>query len=230
MGHVFLFSFTAMANPTLLAAVTVMLLLPNPKPLMLGYLGGALLTSISVGLVIVYAAKQSGVVSTAKHTLNPVADLVLGALLLTIAFVLHSRRDQPVRERRAERKREKQEGKPAKTPLWQRQLGKADPRITFVIGMVLTLPGASYLAALNSIVKLQHSGFVNVLLVVMVNVIMLALLEIPLIGYIVTPDKTPAAVERAKAALSSHGRHWLVVGNLVIGTLLIVRGVITSFT
>jgi hypothetical protein len=30
--HVFLLSLVAMFNPTLLAAVTVMLLLPNPKP------------------------------------------------------------------------------------------------------------------------------------------------------------------------------------------------------
>ena len=53
MGHVFLFSVTAMANPSLLAATTVMLLLPNPK-LMLGYLLGALMTSITLGLVIVF--------------------------------------------------------------------------------------------------------------------------------------------------------------------------------
>lgn len=230
MGHVFLFSLTAMANPTLLAAVTVMLLLPNPKSLMLGYLGGALLTSISLGIVIVLAAEGSDVVGTSKHTVNPIADLVLGALLLTIAYVLHSGRDKPVRERRTERKREKQEGKAAKQPRWQRELGKGDPRITFVIGMVLTLPGASYLAALDSIAKLNYSDAASVLLVVLVNVIMLALLEIPLIGYIVAPDDTPARVERAKSALARHGRHWLVVGTLVIGALLIVRGVITSFT
>jgi hypothetical protein len=230
MGRVFLFSITAMANPTLLAAVTVMLLLPNPKPLMLGYLCGALLTSITLGLVIVFAAKNSGVVSTSKHSINPIADLVVGGLLLTVAYVLHSERDKPVRERRAERKREKQEGKPVKVPLWQRQLGKGNPKITFLIGIVLTLPGASYLAALDSIAKLHYSDLATVLLVLMVNVIMLALLEVPLIGYFVEPEKTPLAVENAKAGLSRHGRRWLYVGAAVIGALLILRGVITLFT
>jgi hypothetical protein len=38
---VFLLSLVAMFNPSLLAAVTVMLLLPNPKRLMLGYVLGA---------------------------------------------------------------------------------------------------------------------------------------------------------------------------------------------
>ena len=37
---VFLLSLVAMFNPTLLAATTVMLLMPNPKRLMLGYLLG----------------------------------------------------------------------------------------------------------------------------------------------------------------------------------------------
>jgi hypothetical protein len=44
MEKVFLFSLTAALNPTLLTATTVMLLLPSPKRLMLGYLAGALTT------------------------------------------------------------------------------------------------------------------------------------------------------------------------------------------
>ena len=55
LGQVFFFACVAMLNPTLLAAVTLMLLLPNPKRLMLGYLLGAYTTSISLGLVIVFA-------------------------------------------------------------------------------------------------------------------------------------------------------------------------------
>ena len=51
---IFLLSLLAMLNPTLLAAVTVMLLLPNPKRLMFGYLLGAYTTSITLGLVIVF--------------------------------------------------------------------------------------------------------------------------------------------------------------------------------
>ena len=38
---IFLLSLVAMFNPTLLAAVTIMMLIPNPKRLMLGYLLGA---------------------------------------------------------------------------------------------------------------------------------------------------------------------------------------------
>jgi hypothetical protein len=50
---IFLLSLAAMFNPSLLAAVTVMLLMPNPKRLMAGYLLGAYVTSITLGLLIV---------------------------------------------------------------------------------------------------------------------------------------------------------------------------------
>jgi hypothetical protein len=230
MGQILAFSFTAMANPTLVAAVTVMLLLPNPKSLMLGYLCGALLTSITIGLVIVFAAQDAGITSSAKHTISPVVDLVLGGVLLAVAVVLHSGRDRSVRERRAEHKREKQAGKPQKTPRWQRELGKGDPRITFAMGVVLTLPGASYLAALTTLAKQDFNTTVTVLVVILINIIMLALLEVPLISYYVAPEQTPLRVERAKQALQSHGRRWLMIGAAVLGSLLVLRGVITSFT
>ena len=71
---------------------------------MLGYLAGALLTSITLGLVIVFAAEDSGITKSAKHTVNPALDLAFAGLLLAIAFVLHSGRDRAVRERRAARK------------------------------------------------------------------------------------------------------------------------------
>ena len=104
MDTVLAFTLTAMANPTLIAVTTLMLLLPDPKRLMLGYLAGALLTSITLGLVNVFAAEDSSVTNSAKHTVNPVLDLTLAGLLLVIAFVLHSGRDGAIRERRAARK------------------------------------------------------------------------------------------------------------------------------
>ena len=77
---IFLLGLVAMFNPSLLAAVTVMLLLPNPKRLMLGYLLGAYLTSITLGLVIVFTLHGSSAESTSKHTVSPVEDIVVGLL------------------------------------------------------------------------------------------------------------------------------------------------------
>lgn len=215
MGRVFLFAFTAMLNPTLLAATTVMLLLPSPKKLMLGYLLGALLTSITLGLVIVFSLQDSGAVDTAKRSVNPAVDLAVGALLVIVAVVLS--------RGKLERKQPKKEKGP---PRWQRALGKGSARVTFAVGVVLTLPGASYLASLTAISKLDYSNTATVLLVLMVNVIMLALLEIPLIGFYAAPEWTPVAVERAKNWFAAHARTIAVAGAAAIGSLLILRGAI----
>jgi Sap, sulfolipid-1-addressing protein len=231
MEKVLLFSLTAMANPTLVAVTTIMLLLPNPKKLMLGYLVGAYIASISLGLVIVFAAEDSGVVKAGKQSINPAIDLVFGAILLGIALLLHRGTDKRVRDRRAERKRERQRRKGReetdKVPRWQRTLSRGDPKLAVVIGAVLTLPGASYLAALTSIAKLNYGTVETVLLVLMVNLIMLALLEVPLVSFFVAPDWTPAAIARAKAWTAREGRHVAVIVAAVLGSLLVLRAVIT---
>jgi Sap, sulfolipid-1-addressing protein len=227
LNRVLLFSLTAMVNPTLVAATTVMLLLPSPKRLMLGYLGGAYFTSITLGIVIVLALGGSNsTTSSAKHTINPIVDLAVGAIFLVIGVVLGTSRDRRLRERRAERK----SGQEHKTPRWQQELAKGSPRVTFLVGAVLTLPGASYLAGLTSLRKLNYSPAGVVATVILMNLIMLALIELPLISFTVAPDWTPRAIERVKAAFSDHGHTALFVGTTALGVLLIVRGVITLLT
>jgi Sap, sulfolipid-1-addressing protein len=220
MEAVFLLSLTAAVNPTLVAATTIMLLLPDPKRLMFGYWLGAIMTSITLGLVIVFTLQGSGAVSTTKRTLSPLADIGLGAILLAIALVLRSERDKRLTERRARHS----EGK--EPPRWQRALSKGTAKTTFVIGAVLTLPGASYLAALTRLSKLHESTTVTVLVVIAVNLIMLILLEAPMIAFAVAPDWTPAALDRAKAWLRNRGRTFAVRGFLVIGIALVVKGIV----
>ena len=220
MGEVVLLSFTSAFNPTLIAVTTLMLLLPHPKGLMLGYWLGAMLMSITLGLLIVFSLKSSGVVSSTKHTLSPLADIVLGGLTLIVAAVLASGRDARYRERRAKKK----EGKPP--PRWQRELRRGSPRTTFVLGALLTLPGASYLAALDRLTKLNYSTVVTVLIVLGFNLVMLLLLEVPMIAFALAPEGTPAAIDRAKAWAGIHGRVYAERGFAVIGVLLVIKGIV----
>src|SRR5436190_23948376 len=106
---VFLLALLAMANPTLLAAVTVLLLLPNPKRLMLGYVLGAYTTSITLGLVIVFTLQGSSFEGTSRHAISPVEDIAIGAILLVVAWALRGGQDERLRKRR-ERRREAKQG------------------------------------------------------------------------------------------------------------------------
>jgi hypothetical protein len=223
LGQVVLFSLTSALNPTLLAATTVMLLLDHPARLMLGYLLGAMMTSITLGLVIVFALEGSGATKTTERTLSPGVDIALGALALVLAFVLGTGRDRRLAERREARKAKKE---PKGPPKWQQVLSKGSPRATFLIGAVLTLPGASYLAGLTKLEKLNYSPAVTVVVVVGFNLVMLSLLEIPLLGYAFAPDATPRAVDNAKAWVSRHWHRFAFRGLLIIGVALIIKGII----
>src|SRR4029077_6755037 len=126
-------------NPTLLAAVTAMLILPGPRRLLFGYLCGALLTSISLGILITFELQDSDhTINTAKHTVAPAADFVCGGILLVVAYVVQSGRDT-WRVTRAEHRREAQAGKPP--PRWRRALDKGSAPIAFVVGVCLAPPG-----------------------------------------------------------------------------------------
>lgn len=220
MDKVVLYAFTAALNPTLVTATTVMLLLPNPLRLMLGYWLGAMLVSVTLGILIVFALDDSSAASTTKNTLSPIADIVLGALALLLALVLATGRDKGMTERRAQRR----EGKDP--PRWQRTLGKGTARTTFVIGVLLTLPGASYLLGLHNINTLDYSPAVTVLLVIGFNLIMLILLEAPLLAFVLAPEAAPKAVDRAKAWAAARWRTVAVSGLCVIGGTLVLKGIV----
>jgi Sap, sulfolipid-1-addressing protein len=215
------YALLAALNPTLLGATTVMLLLDNPRRLLFGYLLGALMTSVTLGLVIVLALDGSA--KTAQHTLSPTLDLALGGILLVVSYAIRPS-DRP---EASERRLRKQQAKEAKgPPLWQRTLNRGSAWTTFVVGALLTLPGASYLIGLHRIADQDAGTGATVAMVVAFNAIMLAILELPLLGFLVAPDWTRDVVERFRLWFTQNARRLAAQVALIIGALLIVRGLV----
>ena len=221
MGAVVLLAFTAAFNPTEIAAVTVMLLLRNPERLMLGYWLGAMTTGIASGLVIVFAFKDTGAEHTTKHTVSPVVQLVFAALLIVAAIALAKGEGK-----RHERQKEKKEKKDKKPPKWQQTLEEGNLWHTFVVGILLSFPGASYLAALDRLIHLHYSAFAVVLIVIGFNLIQNLLLEIPMLAFKIWPTQTPAAIDSAKAWAVRHGRTYGAWGLAILGVALAIISVI----
>ena len=184
------------------------------------------MTSVTLGLVIVFALRHAGLTKTTQVTLGPGEDIVLGCLALAIAFVLRSGRDRRLVERRRERKAAKGKEK-AGPPRWQQALGRGSARTTFVVGALLTLPGATYVTALYRIADENLADPLTVLIVLAFNVIMLMLLEIPLLAYTFAPGLDPEG-DRALQAQAERTRPHL--GDTRRGDprrlLMVARGVI----
>jgi hypothetical protein len=225
VGSILGLAFFAAVNPTLLAAATVMMLLPNTRRLMFGYLLGALVTSVTVGLLIVFALNDSAS-STSKHTIGPGEDLVIGAILLLAAYFLLSGRGAELSERRRRRKEAKTESEPKQS--WpERMLGRGSARVTFAVGLVLSFPGVSYLTALDRMAKLDASDAELVGLVLVFCLIQQLLLELPLIGFALAPDWTQGAVTSFREWIGRNARRAGGCVALTLGALLILRGLLT---
>lgn len=221
---IFLLSLLAMFNPTLLAAVTIMMLLPEPRKLISGYLLGAYLSSIGVGLAIALTLHGDSGVESSRRTLSPIEDLVIGAILTIVGWVLLSGRATEIKARRRRRKEEKHGPAEQKESLPERLLGRGSTRVTFAVGALLSLPGASYLVALDKIAKLDWPAPTTALTVIIFCLIQQLLLELPLVGFWVAPAWTEGAVVRfrewiSRSALRAGG--WVA---LTLGCLLLIRG------
>jgi hypothetical protein len=225
MGTIFTLAIWAAIYPTLLACVTVILLLPRPERLLLGFLLGAMAMSVTCGLLIVFAlGGSSGATSTTKHTISPIAEITLGAILLLLALVFFSGRNQRYNAR-VERRHEKKAAKPPSKMMQRLQRGT--PRTTFVVGaLIIGIPGVSYLTAMDLLARQHASTLAAVLVVLAWNVIMLLLLEVPIVFYAVAPEGTANAVAGFKNWLTrDEGRiaYWCA---LIAGAALLVIGVV----
>ena len=225
MGAAFAFSLSAAFNPTLFTALMVMLYSAQPGRLMLGYLLGAYTASITLGMVIVFTLPDSGVVSTSRNSLTPAVDLALGLLALLIALVLFSGPHDRVAERRERRKRKKEEKRKG-PPRWRRALDTGSPWIAFVVGLALSLPGASYLIALGLLHKQDLPTGATALCVIAFCLIQMILLEIPVLGFAFAPERTVSAIESFKSWISRDARGIAGWAAFLIGVLLVVRGVL----
>jgi Sap, sulfolipid-1-addressing protein len=222
---IFLLSLLAMFNPTLLAAVTVMMLLPQPKKLITGFLLGAYLSAMGVGLAIVFSLNgASSGTESSKSTLSPLEDLVIGAILLVVGWVVLSGRAVEIKQRRRQRREEKHPDKEAKQSFPERILGRGSARLSFVAGALLSLPGASYFVALDKIAKLNWPTASTAIAVIVFVLIEMLLLEVPLIGFYVAPEWTEKAVVRFRAWIARNAVRaggWVAV---TLGCLLLIRG------
>lgn len=226
MGEIGLLSLLAALYPTLVAATAVMLLLPRAEDLMLGFWLGSMATSVTCGLVIVFALHGTSAAKTTRHTVSPAVDLAMAGALV-VAAVLVARSEHAHARQRYAVHQPKEKKKP---PKWQQKLRDGNPWHAFVVGILLSFPGVWYLAALDRLPKLHYSTLTEILVVVGFCLVQLILIEMPMLAFELWPTQTPIVINNAKAWAARHGRQYGVWGLVIIAGLLVIRGVIGLLT
>ncbi len=203
--------------PILLAVVLISLRASHPGRLMAAFLVGGLLTTLIVGLIIIYVLKDASLTTGSDSWFGPGVEIAAGVAALVLAYVLRARRRRPA---------------PATAPTasgpgrMERMLDHGAP-LAFVAGIVFNIvPGVVPLVALKDIADLDYSFAATVGLLLGFYVIMFAFIEIPLAGYVVAPEPTARLTARFNAWLDRTGPRVGIAVLAAIGVYMIGRGLL----
>jgi Sap-like sulfolipid-1-addressing protein len=203
--------------PTLLAIVVVVLGRPNPARVLAYFLAGAAFASVTIGLVAVLALDTASF-GGSRRQVGAGVDLVVGSLAFVAGFALYRRQPGP--------KKPKAKQAQSGPSFSQRMLSHDSGWIIFALGMVLDLPGLWYIIALKDIALGGYSTTAEIALVIGFNIVMFTFVEVPLVAFVLAPEKTASAVAAFNEWLRRNVRHIVAVIVLGLGTWLIVRGVV----
>jgi len=229
MAQIVLLAFGAAVFPTLLACVAILISRPNPRPLLIAFYAGAVIASVTSG-VIVLSLFNSGNTALGSTTSDPhpAFSIVTGIAALALAWLMASSRGKArldaLREKRAARKPPKEEAEQG--PSWaERHLNDASARVAFVVGAAINLPGPFYLLALGDISTGNYSTLQEAGLILLFNAIMFLLLEVPLVGYLVSPDTTADRVSALSRWLNDNGLRVMGILVGIVGLSLLAQGI-----
>jgi hypothetical protein len=189
------------------------LLLNRPRPMLqlLTFLCGGFAMGTTVGLVVLFALRP-GLLGSADFTL-PKVQIVIGVLALLVAAVLATK----VLARRFERPYPAMRARhlPNGRSLW----------VAGAAGLGIALPSVDYLAALAVILASGGAPMTQVGALLMFNVVAFALVEVPLVAYLVAPDRTRALMAALHDWVRSRRRREVAALLAGVGCVLLVVGI-----
>ncbi|MDV3126097.1 GAP family protein [Mycobacterium sp. 21AC1] len=198
------------------------LMLNRPRPLLqlLAFLAGGFAMGATVGVIVLFILRPA--LGSAHFTL-PRVQLVVGAMTLAVAAAVAMGLVRP----RPGWSAGPADGKPRQLMLRVRQLLSGHSLWTAgAAGLGIALPSVDYLAALALIVASGAAAGTQVGALLLFNVVAFGLVEIPLISYLVAPERTRAALSALHDWLRSRRRRHVAVLLAAVGCVLLAAGLI----
>jgi Sap, sulfolipid-1-addressing protein len=220
----FVLAFTAALNPKLLALDLLLIENRRPRAMFLCVLLGGMTVALTIGLLDVLTLHPDAIKSQGKASAG--VDLALGLLLLVAGGLLatgrlHRRQRTPVPAGNMPPEQ------PEKKESWAARV-LAEPRLglAMLIGALVGLPGASYIAALHNLVAGKYSTVTQVIAVVVFVVIEFLLIIIPFAFLEMRPEATKALLKRSQDWLLGHAFQLMAGIALALGAYLTISGLV----
>jgi hypothetical protein len=168
-------AFAVSVEPFRIGMTVLMLNRPRPALQLLAFLCGGFAMGMTVGLVVLFVFRRRLLGST--YFTLPKVQILIGFLALLVAVVVAVPGRLGSRPARL--------AKPA-----QRLLSGHSLAVAGITGLGIALPSVDYLAALAVILASGASALTQVAVLLMFNVVAFALVEIPLLAYLLAPKTT----------------------------------------
>lgn len=195
-------------EPFRVGMTVLMLNRPRPGLQLAAFLAGGFLMGLSVGAVVLFAVESRLPKST--HFTLPRVQIVIGVLaLLTAGFLVLTK------------------GRRRTPPVWLiRLLEDTSLWVAAAAGLGVALPSLDYLAALAVIAAGASGAATRLSALLMFNVVAFALIEIPLLAYLMAPQRTHAAMTRLNHVIRARRRNEVAALLAVVGTVLLGIGLL----
>ena len=196
--------------PLGLAAILVLAETVRPRPRVGVFLIGALVCTLTVGFVVVFALHGAGVGQSSQGSDQYWLRLVSGLAFIAAAVVLARRPPKP-------------HGGPSRV---SRAASEGGLFAIFVVGIALYLPSPTYLAALEEVGSTKMSPAAAAVWVLIVVALVLITVEVPVLLFLLAPDWTVPKLEAVNAWLDRNGHTLLVAVVGAIGLWEFLDGLI----
>jgi hypothetical protein len=205
-------------EPFRIGMTVLMLNRPRPTLQLLAFLCGGFAMGMSVGLVVLFVLQRR--LPHSLHVSLPGAQIVLGVLALLIAAVLAV---QVATNRLAGRR--KATGLAGLSTWARRLLSGRSLWVAGIAGLGIALPSVDYLAALAVIVASGTAALTQVGALVVFHVVAFALVEIPLLAYLLAPQRTRASMIALHTWIQSRRRLEVACLLATAGAVLLAVGI-----
>ena len=220
----FALAIFAALNPKLLAIDLLLIENRRPRAMFLCLLLGGMTVALTIGLLDVLVFRAAAI--SAQRSVSAGVDLAVGLLLVAVGGLLatgrlHGRRRTPVPAGDAPPE------KPEKKDTWAARVLR-EPRfgLAMLVGALIGIPGASYLAALHLLVTGKSSTATQVIAVVLFVIINFALIIIPYAFLEFRPEATKARLKHAQNWLTTHALQLMATIALLLGAYLVISALV----
>ncbi|UMB71286.1 GAP family protein [Mycobacterium paraterrae] len=211
LATVLIMALAVSVEPFRIGMTVLMLNRPRPARQLFAFLCGGFVMGTTVGLIVLFVFRR--IVTGTSVVTVPRMQFLIGLVVLGIAaivgFDLVSRLGS----------------RPAKLAAPATRLLRGDSlSVAGVAGLSIALPSVDYLAALAVILASGAAALTQVAVLVAFNVVAFALVEIPLVAYLVAPGPTARAVTALHEWIRSRRRRDVAITLAVIGCAFLAIG------